>query len=189
MGISKEDEVFVSEIKSGNKMAFEAIVLKYQPKLMSALIGYTKSRDQAEELSQKTFLRVWQKIESFRGDSGFFTWIYRIGINLAKNDFASSHAKSSKITDSLDQTDHDIPQHLSPEVELIALESEHRIMDFIQTLDADTKTAFTLREIDGRTYDEIAQILECPIGTVRSRIFRARQLILEFMNQENILNG
>jgi RNA polymerase sigma-70 factor (ECF subfamily) len=89
----------------------------------------------------------------------------------------------------LDQTDHDIPQHLSPEVELIALESEHRIMDFIQTLDADTKTAFTLREIDGRTYDEIAQILECPIGTVRSRIFRARQLILEFMNQENILNG
>ena len=189
MGISKEDEVFVSEIKSGNKMAFEAIVLKYQPKLMSALIGYTKSRDQAEELSQKTFLRVWQKIESFRGDSGLFTWIYRIGINLAKNDFASSHAKSSKITDSLDQADHDIPQHLSPEVELIALESEHRIMDFIQTLDADTKTAFTLREIDGRTYDEIAQILECPIGTVRSRIFRARQLILEFMNQENILNG
>ena len=93
MGISKEDEVFVSEIKSGNKMAFEAIVLKYQPKLMSALIGYTKSRDQAEELSQKTFLRVWQKIESFRGDSGFFTWIYRIGINLAKSRENQTHIK------------------------------------------------------------------------------------------------
>jgi RNA polymerase sigma-70 factor (ECF subfamily) len=69
------------------------------------------------------------------------------------------------------------------------MESENKIMEFIQTLDTDTKTAFTLREIDGRTYDEISQILRCPIGTVRSRIFRARQLILEYMNQENILNG
>ena len=108
---------------------------------------------------------------------------------MAKNDFASSFSKSSKITDSLDQTEYDVSQYLSPETELIALESENKIMEFIQTLDTDTKTAFTLREIDGRTYDEIAQILKCPIGTVRSRIFRARQLILEFMNQENILNG
>ena len=189
MGISKEDEVFVNEMKAGNEMAFEAMVLKYQSKLMSSLVGYTKSRDQAEELCQKTFIRVWQKIDSFRGDSALFTWIYRIGINLAKNDFASSFTKTSKMTDSLDQVEHDVPQHLSPETELIAIESENRIMDFIQTLDTDTKTAFTLREIEGRTYDEIAQILKCPIGTVRSRIFRARQLILEFMNQENILNG
>jgi RNA polymerase sigma-70 factor (ECF subfamily) len=156
---------------------------------MSSLISYTKSPEQAEELCQKTFIRVWQKIDSFRGDSALFTWIYRIGINLAKNDFASSFSKSSKITDSLDQTEYDVSQYLSPETELIALESENKIMEFIQTLDTDTKTAFTLREIDGRTYDEIAQILKCPIGTVRSRIFRARQLILEFMNQENILNG
>ena len=189
MGISKGDEVLVNEMKAGNKMAFEAMVLKYQPKLMSSLIGYTNSRDQAEELCQKTFIRVWQKINSFRGDSALFTWIYRIGINLAKNDFASSFAKTSKMTDSLDQGKHDVPQHLSPETELIAMESENRVMDFIQTLDIDTKTAFTLREIEGRAYDEIAQVLKCPIGTVRSRIFRARQLILEFMNQENMLNG
>ena len=76
MGISKGDEVFVNEIKAGNEMAFEAMVLKYQPKLMSSLIGYTKSRDQAEELCQKTFIKVWQKIDSFRGDSALFTWIY-----------------------------------------------------------------------------------------------------------------
>lgn len=155
---------------------------------MSSLIGYTKSRDQAEEICQKTFIRVWQKIDSFRGDSALFTWIYRIGINLAKNDFASSFSKASKVTESLDQNEHDVPQYLSPEIELIAMESENKIMEFIQTLDIDTKTAFTLREIEGKTYDEIAQILKCPIGTVRSRIFRARQLILEFMNQENILN-
>ena len=189
MGVSKGDEMFVKEIKAGNAIAFEAMVLKYQPKLMSSLIGYTKSRDQAEELCQKTFIRVWQKIDSFRGDSALFTWIYRIGINLAKNDFASSHTKTSKVTDSIDQDEHDVPQHLSPETELIASESEKKIMDFIQALDTDTKTAFTLREVEGRTYDEIAEILNCPIGTVRSRIFRARQLILEFMNQENILNG
>ena len=189
MGISKGDEVFVNEIKAGNEMAFEAMVLKYQPKLMSTLINYTKSRDHAEELCQKTFIRVWQKIESFRGDSALFTWIYRIGINLAKNDFASSFSKSSKITDSLDHNENEYPQHLSPETELIAIESENKIMEFIHTLDTETKTAFSLREIDGRTYDEIAQILKCPIGTVRSRIFRARQLILEFMNQENILHG
>ena len=189
MGISKGDEMFVNEIKAGNEMAFEAMVLKYQPKLMSSLINYTKSRDHAEELCQKTFIRVWQKIDSFRGDSALFTWIYRIGINLAKNDFASSLTKRSKITDSLDQNENEYPQHLSPETELIAMESENKIMEFIHTLDTETKTAFTLREIDGRAYDEIAQILKCPIGTVRSRIFRARQLILEFMNQEDILDG
>ena len=189
MGVRKGDEVFVNEIKAGNAVAFEAMVLKYQPKLMSSLMAYTKSKDQAEELCQKTFIRVWQKIDSFRGDSALFTWIYRIGINLAKNDFASSFSRSSKITESLDQNEHDIPEYLSPETELIAVESEEKIMQFIKTLDTDTKTAFTLREIDGRTYDEIAQILQCPIGTVRSRIFRARQLILEFINQENSING
>ena len=189
MGVSKGDEVFVNEIKAGSAAAFEAMVLKYQPKLMSSLIGYTKSKDQAEDLCQKTFVRVWQNIDSFRGDSALFTWIYRIGINLAKNDFASSFSRSSKITDSLDQNEHDVPEYLSPETELIAAESEEKIMQFIKTLDTDTKTAFTLREIDGRTYDEIAKILKCPIGTVRSRIFRARQLILEFINQENIING
>ena len=189
MGISKEDEVFVNEIKAGNEMAFEAMVLKYQPKLMSSLVGYTKSRDQAEELCQKTFIRVWQKIHTFKGESSLFTWIYRIGINLAKNDFASSYSKNLKITESLDQDQHDVPEYRSPETELMVAESEIKIMQFIHNLDIDTKTAFTLREIEGRSYDEIAKILNCPIGTVRSRIFRARQLILEFMNQENIFDG
>ena len=93
------------------------------------------------------------------------------------------------ITERLDQDRHDFPEYRSPETELIAAESESKIMQFIQSLDEDTKIAFTLREIEGRAYDEIAKILNCPIGTVRSRIFRARQLILEFMNQENIFNG
>ena len=84
---------------------------------------------------------------------------------------------------------YDVPEYRSPETELMVAESESKIMQFIKNLDTDTKTAFTLREIEGKTYDEIAKILNCPIGTVRSRIFRARQLIIEFMNQENIFNG
>ena len=188
MGDLTGDEMLVNDIKAGNALAFEAMVIKYQPKLLSSLIAYTKSHEQAEELCQKTFIRVWQKIDTFRGDSALFTWIYRIGINLAKNDFASSYAKSKKKTDSLDVSEHDISSHISPELDLISKEAEKIIFTFIETLDIDLKTAFTLRELEGRSYDEIAKIMKCPVGTVRSRIFRARQLILEFMTQENLLN-
>ena len=182
------DEMLVKQIKAGNELAFEAMVIKYQPKLLSSMISYTKSFDQAEEICQKTFVRVWQKIDSFRGDSALFTWIYRIGINLAKNEFASSYSKSSKKTDSLDLSEHEISSHVSPEIDLIGKESEKTVFNFIETLELDLKTAFTLRELDGKSYEDIAIIMECPIGTVRSRIFRARQLILEFMTQERILN-
>ena len=188
MGDLTGEEMLVNDIKAGNALAFEAMVIKYQPKLLSSLIAYTKSHDQAEELCQKTFVRVWQKIDTFRGDSALFTWIYRIGINLAKNDFASSYAKSKKKTDPLDVSEHDVSSHISPEVELIGKEAEQTIFNFIETLEMDIKTAFTLRELEGRSYEEIARIMKCPIGTVRSRIFRARQLILEFMNQEDLLN-
>ena len=188
MGNLTGDEMLINEIKAGNALAFEAMVIKYQPKLLSSLIAYTKSHDQAEELCQKTFIRVWQKIDSFRGDSALFTWIYRIGINLAKNDFASSYSKNKKNTDPLDVSEHDISSHISPEVDLIGKEGESIIFAFIETLDIDLKTAFILCELEGRSYDEIAKIMKCPIGTVRSRIFRARQLILEFMTQENLLN-
>ena len=188
MGDLTGDEMLVNNIKAGNALAFEAMVIKYQPKLLSSLIAYTKSHEQAEELCQKTFIRVWQKIDTFRGDSALFTWIYRIGINLAKNDFASSYAKSKKKTDPLDVSEPDVSSHISPEVELIGKEAEQTIFNFIETLEMDIKTAFTLRELEGRSYEEIARIMKCPIGTVRSRIFRARQLILEFMNQEDLLN-
>ena len=96
--------------------------------------------------------------------------------------------KAKKKTDPLDVSEHDISSHISPEVDLIGKEAEGIIFTFIETLDIDLKTAFILRELEGRSYDEIAKIMKCPIGTVRSRIFRARQIILEFMTQENLLN-
>lgn len=186
MGKVNGDKMLVNEIKAGNQIAFEAMVIKYQPKLLSSLISYTKSIEQAEDLCQKTFIRVWQKINTFRGESALFTWIYRIAINLAKNEFSSSYAKASKKTDSLDDIDYEMPSFTSPEADLIGSQLADKIHSYIQNLDIDIKTAFTLREIDGRSYEEIARIMECPIGTVRSRIFRARQLIVEFINQENI---
>jgi len=188
MAEEKGDEMLVKQIKAGNALAFEAMVIKYQPKLLSSLISYTKSFDQADEICQKTFIRVWQKIDSFRGDSALFTWIYRIGINLAKNEFASGYSKNLKKTDSLDLSEHEISSHISPEIDLIGKESEKIIFNFIETLELDLKTAFILREVDGKSYEDIAIIMECPIGTIRSRIYRARQLILEFMTQERILN-
>jgi len=181
------EQMMVEQIKAGNTKAFEAMVIQYQPKLLSSMIAYTKSYEQAEEICQQTFIRVWQKIESFRGDSALFTWIYRIGINLAKNNFASSYSKNSSNTTSLDISEHDISNHISPETDLIDKESESTIFNFITSLEMELKTAFSLRELEGRSYAEIASIMKCPIGTVRSRIFRARQLILEFMNQENII--
>ena len=102
MGNKHGEEMMVEQIKAGNTKAFEAMVIQYQPKLLSSMIAYTKSYEQAEEICQKTFIRVWQKIDSFRGDSALFTWIYRIGINLAKNEFASSYSKNSSKTTSLD---------------------------------------------------------------------------------------
>ncbi len=186
MGKVNGDKMLVNEIKAGNQIAFEAMVIKYQPKLLSSLISYTKSIEQDEDLCQKTFIRVWQKINTFRGESALFTWIYRIAINLAKNEFSSSYVKASKKTDSLDDIDYEMPSFTSPEADLIGSQLADKIHSYIQNLDIDIKTAFTLREIDGRSYEEIARIMECPIGTVRSRIFRARQLIVDFINQENI---
>ena len=186
MGKVNGDKMLVNEIKAGNQIAFEAMVIKYQPKLLSSLISYTKSIELAEDLCQKTFIRVWQKINTFRGESALFTWIYRIAINLAKNEFSSSYAKASKKTDSLDDIDYEMPSFTSPEADLIGSQLADKIHSYIQNLDIDIKTAFTLIEIDGRSYEEIARIMECPIGTVRSRIFRARQLIVDFINQENI---
>ncbi len=136
------------------------------------------------ELSHNEMQEILKAMDS---DEGLKNTFYRFGV-ISELFQRQSDQKNSKITDRLDQEQHDVLEYRSPETELMAAESESKIMQFIQNLDQDTKTAFSLREIEGRSYDEIAKILNCPIGTVRSRIFRARQLILEFMNQENIFN-
>ena len=180
------DAQLIDEVGKGNQAAFDILFSKYNNKLYASLLAFTKSQELAEDLTQKTFIRVWKKIETFRGDSSLFTWIYRIAINLAKNEFSSKQAKNQGITDNIDDT-YDLESSVSsPESHAIELESMQAVMDFIASLPTDLREAISLREFDGRSYDEIAQITGSPIGTVRSRIFRAREEILNFMKEEEI---
>ena len=182
------DSLLVEKAKEGNEGAFNFLMNKYYPRVYASLFSFTKSKEDSEDLAQQTFVKVWQQIQSFRGDSAFFTWVYRIAINLAKNYVASSGYKKQKVNSSIDQLEIDISSSENIESMLIHSQSIDDIKDFINTMPEALKTAFTLRESEGKSYEEISIITETPIGTVRSRIFRARESIVDFMKKELISN-
>jgi RNA polymerase sigma-70 factor (ECF subfamily) len=182
------DSVLIEKAKNGNKGAFSILVNKYYPRVYATLFSFTKSKEDSEDLSQQTFIKVWQQLDSFRGDSAFFTWVYRIAINLAKNFVASSGYKKQKINTSIEQAEIDISSFQDIESAVIHKQSLKEIKNFINTLPESLKTAFTLREVEGRSYEDISLITDTPIGTVRSRIFRARESIIDFMQKELITN-
>ena len=182
------DSVLIEKAKNGNKGAFSILVNKYYPRVYATLFSFTKSKEDSEDLSQQTFIKVWQQLDSFRGDSAFFTWVYRIAINLAKNFVASSGYKKQKINTSIEQDEIDISSFEDIESAVIHKQSLKEIKNFINTLPESLKTAFTLREVEGRSYEDISVITDTPIGTVRSRIFRARESIIDFMQKELITN-
>ena len=166
---NNNDSELVEKAKKGNEMAFNFLMNKYYARVYASLLSFTKSHQDSEDLTQQTFLKVWQQLKTFRGDSAFFTWVYRIAINLAKNYVSSSGYKKQKLNISVDQ-------------------SLKNIKFFIDSMPESLRTAFTMREQEGLSYDEISKITETPIGTVRSRIFRARESILEYINTELITN-
>jgi len=182
------DSLLVEKAKEGNEGAFNFLMNKYYPRVYASLFSFTKSKEDSEDLAQQTFVKVWQQIQSFRGDSAFFTWVYRIAINLAKNYVASSGYKKQKVNSSIDQLEIDISSNENIESMLIHSQSIADIKNFINTMPEALKTAFTLRESEGKSYEEISIITETPIGTVRSRIFRARESIVEYMRKELISN-
>ena len=182
------DSLLVEKAKEGNEGAFNFLMNKYYPRVYASLFSFTKSKEDSEDLAQQTFVKVWQQIQSFRGDSAFFTWVYRIAINLAKNYVVSSGYKKQKVNSSIDQLEIDISSNENIESMLIHSQSIEDIRDFINTMPEALKTAFTLRESEGKSYEEISIITETPIGTVRSRIFRARESIVEYMRKELINN-
>ena len=182
------DSLLIQKAKEGNEGAFNFLMNKYYPRVYASLFSFTKSKEDSEDLAQQTFVKVWQQIQSFRGDSAFFTWVYRIAINLAKNYVASSGYKKQKVNSSIDQLEIDISSNENIESMLIHSQSLDDIKDFINTMPEALKTAFTLRESEGKSYEEISIITETPIGTVRSRIFRARESIVDFMKKELINN-
>ena len=182
------DSLLIEKAKEGNEGAFNFLMNKYYPRVYASLFSFTKSKEDSEDLTQQTFVKVWQQIKSFRGDSAFFTWVYRIAINLAKNYVASSGYKKQRVNSSIDQLEIDISSNENIESMLIHSQSLDDIKDFINTMPEALKTAFTLRESEGKSYEEISIITETPIGTVRSRIFRARESIVDFMKKELISN-
>ena len=182
------DSLLIEKAKEGNEGAFNFLMNKYYPRVYASLFSFTKSKEDSEDLTQQTFVKVWQQIKSFRGDSAFFTWVYRIAINLAKNYVASSGYKKQKVNSSIDQLEIDISSSENIESMLIHSQSIDDIKDFISTMPEALKTAFTLRESEGKSYEEISIITETPIGTVRSRIFRARESIVDYMKKELINN-
>ena len=183
----REFSITKLETLNEDELSIFSDILNYDDQKLYDFI-FTKSHQDSEDLTQQTFLKVWQQLKTFRGDSAFFTWVYRIAINLAKNYVSSSGYKKQKLNISVEDSEIEINSFKDIELELMHDQSLKNIKFFIDSMPESLRTAFTMREQEGLSYDEISKITETPIGTVRSRIFRARESILEYINTELITN-
>jgi RNA polymerase sigma-70 factor (ECF subfamily) len=175
------DEQLVERAQKGDKRAFELLVRKYQHKIVQ-LVGRLVGEADSQDVAQETFIKAYRALNSFRGNSAFYTWLYRIGINTAKNYLvARGRRPSNQDIDVQDaeQFGHTIQMSDidTPEAQLLTEEIKQKVEEAIARLPADLRQAITLRELEGLSYEEIAEAMDCPIGTVRSRIFRAREAI------------
>ncbi|GAB4193805.1 MAG: RNA polymerase sigma factor RpoE [Wenzhouxiangellaceae bacterium] len=182
MGEQETDQILVERVQQGDKAAFDILVRKYQHKIVSLVSRYVSDSAEALDVSQEAFVKAYRAIGNFRGDSAFFTWMYRIAINTAKNYLvAQSRRPPSSDLDAQEAEQYASNSRLhdsgSPEHELLRQEIEQTIQEAIAALPEDLRTAITLREVEGMSYEDIAQAMDCPIGTVRSRIFRAREAV------------
>ena len=176
----------VKRAKSGDYQAFDLLVLKYQSRLISTAFKFVKDVQIAEDIVQDSFIKAFKALESFREDSSFYTWIYRITVNTSKNFLVSKKRKSELLNSDLsDEASYEIEpvETYSPEDLLQATQLKKVITETIDQLGEDTRTALTLRELDGLSYEQIAEVVNCPVGTVRSRIFRGREVIDEAISQ------
>ena len=180
------DLVLVKRAKSGDYQAFDLLVLKYQSRLISTAFKFVKDVHIAEDIVQDSFIKAFNALESFREDSSFYTWIYRITVNTSKNFLVSKKRKSELLNSDLyEEASYEIEpvEAYSPEDLLQATQLKKVITETIDQLGEDTRTALTLRELDGLSYEQIADVVNCPVGTVRSRIFRGREVIDEAISQ------
>ncbi len=176
------DQELVVRVQQGDKKAFDLLVLKYQLRLSKLVSRFLRNQSDVPDVVQESFIKAYRALPNFRGDSAFYTWLYRIGINTAKNHLVAQSRKSpANSIDVQDAEDYGASEWLkefaSPEREALAGELEATIHSAMSDLPADLREAITLREIEGLSYEEIAAVMDCPIGTVRSRIFRAREAI------------
>lgn len=175
------DQALVEKVQQGDKKAFNLLVARYQNKVAGLLTRYISQND-IPDVVQESFIKAYRSIESFRGESAFYTWLYRIAVNTAKN-YLTAQGRRPPTEDILaeDAESYNVGTNLrdvnTPENEILSGELKKVVFDTISNLQEDLKTAITLREMEGLSYEEIAEIMDCPVGTVRSRIFRAREII------------
>jgi RNA polymerase sigma-70 factor (ECF subfamily) len=176
------DQQLVERVQRGDKNAFNLLVTKYQHKVANLVSRYVKNHSDVPDIVQEAFIKAYRALPNFRGDSAFYTWLYRIAVNCAKNHMVAGSRKPPgsdvEIEDAEIYDEGDaLRENASPEKLLLTKEIKKVVFDTIEQLPEDLRTAINLRELEGLSYDEIATIMECPVGTVRSRIFRAREAV------------
>lgn len=176
------DQELVVRVQQGDNKAFDLLVLKYQLRLSKLVSRFLRNQSDVPDVVQESFIKAYRALPNFRGESAFYTWLYRIAINTAKNHLVSQSRKNpANSIDVQDAEDYGasewLKEYASPEREALASELEATIQQAMGDLPSDLREAITLREIEGLSYEDIAAVMDCPIGTVRSRIFRAREAI------------
>ena len=181
MALSDGDDKLVKRAKKGDSRAFDLLVLKYQGRVAQLVSRYLNNAAEVEDVTQEAFIKAYRALPNFRGDSAFYTWLYRIAANAAKNHLVALGRRPTSDMALDDSEVFDVPGRLkdreSPDEVIMGQQLEMLISRTIEELPVELRAALTLREFEGLSYEEIADVLECPIGTVRSRIFRAREAI------------
>ena len=182
MSNKSDDSKLVKRVQKGDKGAFDLLVLKYQHKIVNLVMRYVRDPELALDITQEAFIKAYRALPRFRGDSAFYTWMYRIAVNTAKNHLAAQRRRPMDVDlDLQDPEQYDLHAKLretdTPEGLTLGRELKETVERAIAALPEDLRTAIILRELEGMSYEEIAQTMECPVGTVRSRIFRARDAI------------
>ncbi len=180
------DQQLVERVQRGDKQAFNLLVIKYQRKLSRLISQFIRDSAAVEDVTQEAFIKAYKALSTFRGESAFYTWLYRIGINTAKNFLVSQGRRAPTTVSGFDNEDAEnfedggkLREINTPESELMSKQIAQTVNHTLSALPEELRTAIVLREIDGLSYEEIANVMNCPIGTVRSRIFRAREAISE----------
>lgn len=176
------DQKLVARVQKGDKKAFDLLVVKYQGKVSSIVSRYVNDYHEIADVTQEAFIKAYKALKGFRGDSAFYTWLYRIAINCAKNHLVAKGRRPPSSDIDIDDVEHltagrSFKDIATPESLLNRNQLEQRVKQALSQLPEDLRVALTLREFEGLSYDEIAGVMDCPVGTVRSRIFRAREFV------------